>query len=395
MRCADVAVIGGGLVGLSAAWHLLQAGASVIVLEKERRLALHQSGRNSGVLHSGIYYRPGSLKARTCRAGRAAMLQFLAEEGLPHEVCGKVIVATRQEELPQLEELLRRGRANGVRCTRIDPSELRALEPTAVGLAALHVPEAGIADFAAVCRRLAERIQARGGTILLGAAFRALRRQGAGLSLQTDAGAIAVRKILGCAGLQADRVARLCGTRPPVRIVPFRGEYYQLVPGAPRPCRNLIYPVPDPEFPFLGVHLTRRVDGTLECGPNAVLALAREGYGRLSVNLLDVASTLTYPGFLRMARRHVRTGLRELWRSLSKRSFVAALQRLVPSLRAEHLRAAPCGIRAQAVLPDGQLCDDFLMGEADEGLHLYNAPSPAATASLEIGRLAATRLARC
>jgi len=323
------------------------------------------------------------------------MERFCAAERIPHEICGKVIVAVDDSELPALEKLHQRGQQNGVRCELIDADGLHRLEPGAAGVAAIHVPEAGIVDYVAVCRRLAARVIAGGGELRTGSRLRAIHT-GANLRLEVagggDAG-IEVDVAVNCAGLHADRVARLAGLEPPARIVPFRGEYYAIEPGgagsdgADIPCRNLIYPVPDARLPFLGVHLTRRIDGRVECGPNAVLALAREGYGKLSLSPRDAADALLYPGFLRLARRYWRTGAAEMWRSMSKAAFVAALRRLVPSLRAEQLVPAPAGVRAQAIRRDGTMVDDFLFARSDRMVHVINAPSPAATASLNIAEL--------
>lgn len=406
----DVAIVGGGIVGLATAYRLgeRRPALRLLVLEKEAEPGLHQTGHNSGVLHSGIYYKPGSLKAVNCREGRRAMERFCEEHGIPFETCGKVIVATAEEEVPRLEAILERGRANGVRCERIGRERLRELEPHAAGIAALHVPETGIVDYGQVIRRLASIVAQRGGSILYGARVRGLRRRGGRTRVEavvTGEAAAAfgesdghtatfeARAVVNCAGLHGDRVTRLSGQRPEAKIVPFRGEYYELVEPRRSLCRNLIYPVPDPRFPFLGVHFTRRIGGGVECGPNAVLAFAREGYRKSDVNLRDLTESMTYPGFLRLAARHWRTGLGEMWRSFSKRAFTRALQRLLPELREDDLRPAPAGVRAQALRPDGSLADDFLIVEGGGIVHVNNAPSPAATASLNIGRLVAERVA--
>jgi L-2-hydroxyglutarate oxidase len=394
MDSADVVIIGGGIVGLATAYQLTRRrpGLRLTLLEKEAELAAHQTGHNSGVLHSGIYYKPGSTKAVNCRAGKKAMEDFCAAEGIPFEVCGKVIVALDDGELPALEAIFRRGQANGVRCAFIDRDRLRELEPHAAGVRAVHVPETGIVDFRRVCLRLAQRVRERGGRVLTRARVTALRESSGSLAVLSTGGDVEARLAVNCAGLHSDRVTALGGTRPAARIVPFRGEYYALRPAAHRLVRNLIYPVPDPSFPFLGVHFTRRIEGGVECGPNAVLAFAREGYRRTDVDLADLAATLTYPGFLRLAGRYWRTGLGEMWRSLSKAAFVKALRRLLPELRADDLEPAPAGVRAQAVGRDGAMVDDFLIQDGGRVLHVGNAPSPAATASLEIGDLIATRL---
>jgi (S)-2-hydroxyglutarate dehydrogenase len=395
MRRADVAVIGGGIVGLATAYQVTRRwpGRRVVVLEKEDGLALHQTGRNSGVIHSGIYYKPGSLKALNCIEGRRALEVFCEREALPFERCGKVIVAITEAEVPALLRIQERGLANVVRCELIGPGRLAELEPHAAGVRALHVPETGIVDYRAVCERLALRVREVGGEVVTRARVTALRPTPGGLLLRSTAGDVEAGLAVNCAGLHSDRVAALSGRRPRVRIVPFRGEYYALKPEAWGLCRNLIYPVPDPAFPFLGVHFTRMVGGGVECGPNAVLAFAREGYHKTDVNLADLAETLTYRGFLRLAAKHWRAGLGEMWRSFSKAAFVRALRRLVPDVRAGHLEPAPAGVRAQAVAPDGNLVDDFLIEESGRVVNVCNAPSPAATAALNVGKLVAERLA--
>lgn len=390
---ADVVVIGAGIVGLASAYQILQflPGTRVVVLEKEAQIAQHQTGRNSGVLHSGIYYKPGSIKAENCRTGKNAMVAFCEEEGIPFDICGKVIVATRAEELPILDTIYERGQANGVDCALVGPERLRELEPHASGLRAIHVPETGIVDYGVVCRHLAARITAQGGAVWTEARVTSIRSNGETV-VESTAGAVKARAVVNCAGLYSDRVAALSGTAPEVQIVPFRGEYYKLRPEAEHLCRTLIYPVPDPSFPFLGVHFTRMVGGGVECGPNAVLAFAREGYSMGDVNLRELAETLSYEGFLKLAARYWRTGAGEMWRSLSKAAFVRALQRLVPEIEPRHLEAAPAGVRAQAVTRDGQLFDDFLITGERAIVNVCNAPSPAATSSLNIGRLVAERL---
>jgi L-2-hydroxyglutarate oxidase len=347
------------------------------------------------VLHSGVYYQPGSLKALNCREGKRAMEEFCAAEGLPFEICGKVIVAVRDSQLPALHLLHQRGRANGVRCELIGPSRLAELEPHAAGVQALHVPEAGIVDYGQVCQRLAARIVQTGEhRLVYSARVRRITRSAAGRTLvETDADEFDVVQVVNCAGLHSDRVCALTGQKPEVKIVPFRGEYYRLRPGSHHLVNHLIYPVPDPAHPFLGVHFTRMIQGTVECGPNAVLALGREAYGKLEVNFRDLVESLTYPGFIRLAAAHWRVGAAEIWRSLSKRAFVRALQRLVPEIRADDLEPAPAGIRAQAVRPQGGMVDDFMLQEADGALNVCNAPSPAATASLNIGKLIADKVA--
>ncbi len=391
---ADVAVIGGGIVGLATAWALLSAERrrTVIVLEKEQTLGAHQTGHNSGVIHSGIYYRPGSQKAETCRAGRRALVELCEEEGIAHEICGKLIVATRPDEVPALERILERGRANGVACEAIGPERLREIEPHAAGLRAIHVADAGIVDYPAVCAALARRCAERGARIVTGARVRGTETEAGGTVLLSESGDVRASFVVSCAGLHSDRVARACGAEVAARILPFRGEYYTVKREARRLVRNLIYPVPDPSFPFLGVHFTRMVAGGVECGPNAVLALAREGYRWSDVSAGDLAEALAWPGLWRLVARHWQSGLGEVWRSLSKAAFTRALQRLVPEVGADDLEPAGAGVRAQALARDGSLVDDFLFVESERALHVCNAPSPAATASLEIGRRIAARV---
>jgi (S)-2-hydroxyglutarate dehydrogenase len=397
----DVAVIGGGIVGLATAMALVdQTRASIVVLEAEDQLAAHQTGHNSGVIHSGLYYKPGSLKARNCVAGREALYRFCAGHGIAHERCGKVVVAVDERERPRLEELERRGRANGLQgLRRLGPQELREHEPHARGVAGLFVPDTGIVDYTAVTEAYAGRVRDAGGRIVTRARVTACRRDAspggatADLVVETAQGVLRCGALVNCAGLHSDHVARLCGVEPGVRIVPFRGEYYDLVPQRQGLVRNLVYPVPDPAFPFLGVHFTRMVRGGVEAGPNAVLALRREGYGRADFSLRDTAELLAYAGFWRMGLRHWRMGLHESWRSTSTGAFVAALRRLVPEITRADVVRAGAGVRAQALGPDGRLCDDFLIVEADRMVHVLNAPSPAATASITIGRAIAARAA--
>jgi (S)-2-hydroxyglutarate dehydrogenase len=391
----DIVIVGAGIVGLGTAYQLLRREPSLrlAVLEKELGPACHQTGRNSGVIHSGIYYRPGSLKASTCRTGRIAMLEFCAAEGIAHEICGKVIVATSDAELGALTRIHERGQANGVECVFLDQAELRELEPHAAGVRALNVPEAGIVDFRAVCQRLVERVsEHRDCRVVFSAEVRGFSGRRGRVMVHSRAGDFAVRHVVNCAGLQSDRVTALTGQAPKVRIVPFKGEYFSLAESARHLVKNLIYPVPDARFPFLGVHFTRGIDGSMECGPNAILALGREAYDRLALDPADLAETLGYPGFLRLARKFWRVGAAEMWRSLSKPAFVRALGRLVPAIRGGDLVRVPAGIRAQAVAPDGSLVDDFLFQDREWVTNVCNAPSPAATASLEIGSLVADRV---
>ena len=370
----------------------LHPGKKIVVLEKEKTLAAHQTGHNSGVLHSGIYYKPGSLKAINCREGKLAMEQFCSEHGIDYDICGKVIIATEEKELPALDMIYERGQANGVKCEIIGPERLRELEPHARGIKAIHVPEAGIVDYRQVCERMAQQITGHGAEIVKAARVKSLNVRGGMVILETTAGTFQSTYIVNCAGLYSDKVTAM-SQKPEVRIVPFRGEYFEIEPEARHLCRNLIYPVPDPAFPFLGVHFTRMIDGSVECGPNAVLALAREGYRKTDIHLPELLETLTYPAFWKIALRYWRVGAGEMWRSLSKRAFVRALQRLVPEIRLEHLQTAPAGIRAQALAPDGQLVDDFFIQETEHVVNVCNAPSPAATASLNIGRLIVEKLA--
>jgi L-2-hydroxyglutarate oxidase len=393
---ADVLVVGGGIVGLASAHAIASASDAprrIVVVEKESGVARHQSGRNSGVLHSGIYYKPGSLKARTCREGREAMIAFCAEEGIALKTCGKVIVATDEAQAARLPVLVERGRANGVGCELIGRERLRELEPHVNGVAAIHVPEAGVVDYRQVCQKLVTRLRALGHEVVTDARVLTLTRRGGRMVAATTAGDFEAGTLVNCAGVYSDRIARSAGATPAARIVPFRGEYYAVRESAAHLCRALVYPVPDPRFPFLGVHFTRDVHDDVECGPNAVFAFAREGYDNRTVNLRDLADSLTYGGFLRMALRHWRDGAAEMWRSFSKRAFVREVQRLVPEITGDDLTPAPAGIRAQAVARDGALVDDFLIVAEPGAVHLVNAPSPAATASLAIGKRVALELA--
>lgn len=394
MPQTDIAILGGGIVGLATGYHLAAQypDRNIVILEKEDELVAHQTGHNSGVLHSGIYYRPGSLRATNCRDGKLAMQEFCEREDIPFELCGKVIVAVDESEFGRLESIYERGQANGVQCQLIGQERLREIEPHTAGLRAIHVPETGIVDFRQVGFRLGEILRNAGAEVRLNARVIGIRNQSERVVVQTTQGDWECGCTVNCTGLYSDRTARLAGTRPGVQIVPFRGEYYELKPEARHLCRNLIYPVPDPSFPFLGVHFTRMIHGGVECGPNAVLAFAREGYHLWNVNLRDLFESLTYGGFLRLARRHWKMGCGELWRSVSKHAFVKALQRLVPDIQASHLDSCPAGVRAQALAPDGSLVDDFLIVEHGRVVNVCNAPSPAATASLNIGRLIVEKL---
>ena len=384
----DIAIIGGGIVGLGTALALSeQTSARLIVLEAEGRLAVHQTGHNSGVIHSGLYYKPGSLKAKNCAEGRELMYRYCAENGIAHERCGKVVVATDERELPALAELERRGLANGLKgIRRLTPEEIREHEPHVAGIAGLFVAETGIVDYKQVSESYANKVRGCGGDVRLDAKLVGFRRSGSDFVLTTTQGDVTCRSLVNCAGLQSDRVARLCGVDPKLQIVPFRGEYYDLVPAKWHLVRNLIYPVPDPRFPFLGVHFTRMIGGGVEAGPNAVLAFRREGYTRSSFRAHDVWQMLRYRGFWRMAAKYYDMGLHEMYRSISKRAFLKALQRLIPELRWADIHPAGAGVRAQAVDPDGKTVDDFRIVEAERMVHVLNAPSPAATASISIGR---------
>jgi len=390
----DVLIIGGGIVGLATSYHLSKScpDKKICLLEKENGLAAHQTGHNSGVLHTGIYYQPGSLKAINCKAGKLAMQEFCQQHEIPYEICGKVIVAVNECEFPSLEKIYQRGQQNGIRCSLIERERLLEIEPHAAGLRAIEVPDAGIVDYSAVCRKLGELLIAAGGNLCTGQRVTQILHRADEVVVKTQSQEFSARLVVNCAGLHSDRITKLSGVKPEAKIVPFRGEYYQLKPERYSLCRNLIYPVPDPKFPFLGVHFTRMIDGKVECGPNAVLAFAREGYRLSQVNLPDLFESLTYRGFRRMALKHWKMGMGEMWRSFSKKAFVRALQRLMPEIREDDLLPAPAGVRAQAVLPDGSLVDDFLIKETERMIHVNNAPSPAATAALNIGRLIVERI---
>jgi L-2-hydroxyglutarate oxidase len=385
----DAVIVGGGIVGLAVALEITKRfpRLRLLLVEKEDRVGRHQSGHNSGVIHSGVYYKPGSLKAKLCVEGAAAMVEFCGKHRIPHQVCGKVIVATQEQELQGLTELRRRGEANGLTGLRlIGPDELREIEPHARGLQALVVPSTGITDYAAVCEKYAELISLQGGTILTSTAVIGIERRNDEIVVETNGGAFSARFLINCAGLFSDRISRMAGDDPQVMIVPFRGEYYDVVSERSSLVRFLIYPVPDPEFPFLGVHFTRRISGRVDAGPNAVFAFRREGYRRTDFKLHDMASSLAFPGFWRMAAKHWRSGLDEFGRSFSKPAFVRALQRLLPEVREEDLVPGVSGVRAQAMRRDGTLVDDFHFICFRKMLHVLNVPSPAATASLVIGR---------
>jgi L-2-hydroxyglutarate oxidase len=385
----DMVVIGGGIIGLSSAMALLQQfpDLRLLLIEKEGSLAQHQTGHNSGVIHSGIYYKPGSIKAQTCVTGRDAMVQFCVEHSIPYEICGKVIAATVPAEFPRLEELHRRGVANGIPGIRLLSGEqLREIEPHCAGIKGLFVPTTGITDYKAVSLKYAEIIVSRGGTVRTGCKALGIRRDGPVTAVETTAGVFQTRWLVNCAGLHSDRVSRLAGREADIRIVPFRGEYYDIVPARQYLVKSLIYPVPDPQFPFLGVHFTRGIHGGVHAGPNAVLALKREGYKRTDFSLRDAFAEVGYSGFWRMAAKHWQTGFGELYRSFNKRAFVKALQRLLPEIQADDLRDGGSGVRAQALQRDGSFVDDFQFARSENALHVCNVPSPAATASIPIGQ---------
>lgn len=391
----DVAIVGGGIVGLAVGYlfGVRFPDKKVVIIEKESQVGQHQTGHNSGVLHTGIYYKPGSYKAKNCSRGKRLMEQFCQDNGIPFERCGKIIVATQESELKALHMIHERGLANGVRCSLASEGELKELEPHVRGIKGLRVPDAGIIDYVVVAQKLAEKIVSQGGAVLTNTALTGAVAATDGTVLQTTAGDIAARLVINCAGLQSDRVARLLGAAPKVKIIPFRGEYYKLKGQAKTLCRNLIYPVPNPEFPFLGVHFTRMVSGEVECGPNAVLAFAREGYSKTTVDLRDLSETLVYPGFLKFISKHLGMGLAEMWRSLYKGAFVRSLQQLIPEVRSQDLEPGGAGVRAQAISDDGRFVDDFVIEESRGVVNVLNAPSPAATSSLSLAEYIVDRAA--
>ncbi len=381
----DVCVVGGGIVGLATATAVAERnpGASIVVIDKEPAVAGHQTGHNSGVIHSGLYYKPGSLKAKLCVEGQRRMYAYCQEHELPHKRSGKIVVASFRSELPAMDELFRRGTENGlVGLRRLSSAEIREIEPNAIGVAGIHVEESGVADYAAVARHLATNLA---GEVRLGSAVERISTTSDGTAVSTGSDTLHARVLVNCAGLHSDRVAQMAGIDPPVKIVPFRGEYYTLTPEAASLVKALIYPVPDPRFPFLGVHFTRRVDGSVEVGPNAVLALGREHYRGTRPNPKDLVETLGFRGFHKVVAKYWKTGAAEAWRSARRSTYAKSAQTLVPAVRAEHLQQGGAGIRAQAVTRDGALVDDFSIVETDTAVHVLNAPSPAATASLAIG----------
>jgi len=390
MASHDVAIIGGGIVGLATAYRLTEQypDLSITVLEKEDTVAAHQTSHNSGVIHSGVFYEPGSLKAENCREGKRALVEFCEREGVDYEMCGKVVVAAEESEVPELNRIEEKGHANEVECTRIRPERLHELEPHVSGVDALHVPEAGIVDYAGVARALADRLTDRGHPVRTGAEVLDLHTAPDHVRVVSTAGDVRARQVVNCAGLYADKIAAMSGQEGlNVQIVPFRGEYYELVPERRGLCRNLIYPVPDPNFPFLGVHFTRMVDGRVECGPSAVLSFAREGYRLTDIHWGELAEILAYPGFQKLATKHWQKGLRELLQSMSKRVYLQAARHLIPEVQMADFVKSRAGVRAQALHPDGRLEDDFLILETDRVVNIVNAASPAATSALNIGSL--------
>ena len=398
----DFAMIGGGIVGLSVGMHLTERfpDARILLIEKEDHWAAHQTGHNSGVIHSGIYYKPGSFKAKFATEGSQLMYDFCREHKITHENCGKIIVATEEHELPQLDILLQRGLANGLAVTKIGPEQIKEIEPHCAGIAGIKVPSTGIADYKAVAATYAKLITERGGELKLGVKVIGIDQcEGGSPVIMTTEGEFPAKFIINCAGLHSDRVARMDEVDPGAKIVPFRGEYYELKPQRRSLVKHLIYPVPNPDFPFLGVHFTRMTDGNIHCGPNAVLAMKREGYTWGDFSASDLIETLTYGGFWNLVRKNFGEGMKEVWRSLSKRAFTKSLQRLIPEIVEDDLVPSHAGVRAQALMPDGKCVDDFLIIPGRDSMHVCNAPSPAATASIPIGRhvvqqIPAPRIAR-
>ncbi|MDQ0189807.1 L-2-hydroxyglutarate oxidase [Alicyclobacillus cycloheptanicus] len=392
----DFLIVGGGIVGLSTAEAILNQYPHVklLVVEKEASWGAHQTGHNSGVIHSGIYYKPGSLKAKLATEGNRAIVEFCEKHGVAYDICGKVIVATEDTELPLMKHLYDRGRKNGIDVHQVDHDELHELEPHVQSVGALHVPVTGIVNYKQVCDVLAELIQTKGAEARLRTEILGISEKGGVVSVETDQGTYETKLLVNCAGLHSDRVASMAGGDIGMKIVPFRGEYYELKPEKRYLVKNLIYPVPNPEFPFLGVHFTRMIDGRVEAGPNAVLSMKREGYAKTDINFRDLGEALLYPGFWRLAGKYWREGVSEMWRSFSKAAFVRNLQRLIPEIEAEDLEPAPAGVRAQALKPDGTMVDDFYIVHWNHTINVCNAPSPAATASLKIGEYIASEIAK-
>lgn len=390
----DFAIIGGGIVGLSTALAIGQRypNSSILVLEKESQWAFHQTGNNSGVIHSGVYYKPGSFKAKFCRDGAQSMVDFCREHNLPHEVCGKVIVATEEKELPLLENLYQRGLQNGIQVARINAEQVKEIEPHVSCIAGIRVFSTGIADYKAVCEKYAELVRLQGGDLRLNTKVLNIVDIPQGKVLETNQGSFEAGCIVNCAGLFSDRIAKMAGVDPQAKIVPFRGEYYELTPEKRYLVNTLIYPVPNPAFPFLGVHFTKMIDGSVHAGPNAVLSLKREGYKKTDFDFKDFAEVMTYPGFWKLASKFADEGIKEMVRSFSKAVFVQSLQRLIPEVQMDDVIPTHAGVRAQALMDNGNLVDDFLIIEAENAVHVCNAPSPAATSSLEIGKAVAAKV---
>lgn len=390
----DFAIIGGGIVGLSAAMALSKRypNARIVVLEKESNWAYHQTGNNSGVIHSGIYYKPGSFKAKFCREGSRSMVEFCQEHGIDYEVCGKVIVATEPKELPLLENLYKRGLENGLNVTKISAEEVKEIEPHVSCIAGLRVTTTGIANYKQVCQKYADIIKSQGGELRLNTKVEKISETGGTQVLETNNGTFETRFVINCAGLHSDRIAKLGHVDPQAKIVPFRGEYYELTPEKRYLVKTLIYPVPNPAFPFLGVHFTRMIDGSVHAGPNAVLSFKREGYKKTDFDLRDFVEVMTYPAFWKLAAKHADEGIQEIIRSFSKAAFVRSLQKLIPEVQADDLVPTHAGVRAQALMNDGKLVDDFLIVEGKNATHVCNAPSPAATSSIEIGKAIASAI---
>lgn len=384
----DYVIIGGGIVGLSTGMAIGKRypNARIAVLEKESKWAFHQTGNNSGVIHSGIYYKPGSFKAKFCRDGATSMVEFCKEHGIPYEVCGKVIVATEEEELPRLDNLYKRGVDNGIQVKKITPEEVKEIEPHVNCLAGIRVYSTGIADYKKVSQKYAELIEQQGGELHLNTKVLNIRAMANSDVLETNKGEFETRCVINCAGLHSDRIAKLDKVDPKAKIVPFRGEYYELVPEKRYLVNTLIYPVPNPDFPFLGVHFTKMIDGSVHAGPNAVLSLKREGYKKTDFDLRDFMEVMTFPGFWKLAAKNADEGIKEIIRSFSKAAFVRSLQRLIPEVQSEDVIPTHAGVRAQALMDDGKLVDDFLIVQGHNSVHVCNAPSPAATSSLEIGK---------
>ena len=390
----SIAIIGGGIVGTATAMALQNLGKfSVLVIEAEDKLAAHQTGNNSGVIHSGLYYKPGSLKAKNCVQGRNLMYQFCEENNIKHERCGKIVLAVSEEEIPALNELERRGNLNGLEgIKRLRRDELKEYEPHVSGIEGLYVPQTGIVDYTRVTQTYAKIIKENGGEIKTSTKFISLKKDDKQLVLETNSGEIKCDFLVNCGGLQSDRIAKLCGVEPGLKIVPFRGEYYKLRKDKETLVKNLIYPVPDPKFPFLGVHFTRMINGGVEAGPNAVLAFKREGYKHSDFSINDISEMIGYPGFWKMASKYYKMGFEEFYRSFSKHAFVNALQKLIPEIKSDDVFRSGSGVRAQALEPDGKLVDDFRIVESGKMVHVLNAPSPAATASISIGNTIAEKV---